>query len=95
VRIEDHLPQARHYRHHNSKVNRWFLYIEATHDVDIHIMRLQWQTKTFFQDSQQERHSLVIDTIGDPTRHAQPTWTAQRLEFDQQGTRPLHAGNYH
>ena len=37
----------------------------------------------------------TFDTVGDPTRHAQPTRAAQRLKFDQQGARPLHAGNDH
>jgi hypothetical protein len=93
VRIKDDISQAGHHRHHNPKVSCWFLYRQATHNVDIHIMGRQRQAKTFFQDGQQERHTLIIDTIRDPTRHAQPTRAAQRLKFDQQGTRPLHAGN--
>jgi hypothetical protein len=52
VRIKNHIPQAGHHRHHDPKVNGWFLYRQATHNVDIDIMGRQRQPKTFFQDGQ-------------------------------------------
>src|SRR5438876_10383424 len=90
VRRERSVVHARDQGRHDGEIGRGLEQPHPARHVHEHVPLTERQATAALEDREQDRQAAVVESRGHPLRGAEAALRRQRLDLDQQRTRPFH-----